>query len=49
MYMAGVPSHVIQCGNNRDVCFFAEQDYLFIWIVFRVPVSDTILVSIPMC
>jgi putative transposase len=29
MYMAGVPSHVIQRGNNRDVCFFAEQDYLF--------------------
>jgi REP element-mobilizing transposase RayT len=25
MYMAGVPSHVIQRGNNRDVCFFAEQ------------------------
>jgi putative transposase len=29
MYMAGVPSHVIQCSNNRDVCFFAEQAYLF--------------------
>lgn len=29
MYMAGVPSHVIQRGNNRDICFFAEQDYLF--------------------
>lgn len=29
MYMAGVPSHVIQRGNNRDVCFYSEQDYLF--------------------
>ncbi len=29
MYLAGIPSHVIQRGNNRDVCFFAEQDYLF--------------------
>lgn len=29
MYMAGVPSHVIQRGNNRDACFYTEQDYLF--------------------
>lgn len=29
MYMAGVPCHVIQRGNNRDACFYAEQDYLF--------------------
>ena len=29
MYMAGVPSHVIQRGNNRDACFYADQDYLF--------------------
>jgi putative transposase len=29
MYMAGVPSHVIQRGNNREACFYSEQDYLF--------------------
>lgn len=29
MYMAGMPCHVIQRGNNRDACFFAEQDYQF--------------------
>lgn len=29
MYMAGVPCHVIQRGNNRNACFYAEQDYLF--------------------
>ena len=29
MYMAGVPSHVIQRGNNRDACFYSDQDYLF--------------------
>ena len=29
MYLAGVPCHVIQRGNNREACFFAEQDYLF--------------------
>ncbi len=29
MYLPDVPCHVIQRGNNRDVCFFAEQDYQF--------------------
>jgi putative transposase len=23
------PSHVIQRGNNRDACFYSDQDYLF--------------------
>ncbi len=26
-YLPGVPCHVIQRGNNRDVCFAAEEDY----------------------
>ncbi|MDX1776633.1 MAG: transposase, partial [Desulfobulbales bacterium] len=25
--MAGVPVHLIQRGNNRQACFFAEDDY----------------------
>jgi len=29
MYMAGIPCHVIQRGNNRNACFYAEQDYSF--------------------
>lgn len=29
MYMAGVPCHVVQRGNNRDACFFAAEDYEF--------------------
>ena len=29
MYLAGVPCHVIQRGNNRDACFYSEQDYQF--------------------
>ena len=29
VYMAGVSCHVIQRGNNRQSCFFAEQDYQF--------------------
>lgn len=28
MYMAGVPAHIVQRGNNRDACFFVEDDYL---------------------
>ncbi len=29
MYMAGIPCHVIQRGNNRNACFYREDDYLF--------------------
>ncbi len=29
MFQPGIPCHVIQRGNNRQVCFFTEQDYLF--------------------
>lgn len=29
MYLPGVPCHIIQRGNNRDACFYAEQDYQF--------------------
>ena len=27
--LAGVPWHIIQRGNNRSKCFFAEADYRF--------------------
>lgn len=26
--LVGIPQHVIQRGNNREPCFYAEQDYL---------------------
>ena len=26
--LPGIPQHIIQRGNNRNVCFFTEQDYL---------------------
>ena len=29
IYQAGMPCHVIQRGNNRNACFYVEQDYLF--------------------
>lgn len=29
MYVPGVPAHVVQRGNNREPCFFAQADYGF--------------------
>jgi len=29
MYLPGIPCHVIQRGNNREACFYVEDDYLF--------------------
>jgi len=29
MFLPDVPCHIISRGNNRNVCFFAEADYLF--------------------
>jgi REP element-mobilizing transposase RayT len=29
LQVAGVPVHIILRGNNRQACFFADEDYLF--------------------
>jgi putative transposase len=29
MYLPGIPSHIVQRGNNREPCFFSEDDYRF--------------------
>jgi REP-associated tyrosine transposase len=29
LIVPGTPLHIIQRGNNRQACFFAEDDYLF--------------------
>jgi putative transposase len=29
LQVAGLPVHIIQRGNNRQACFFADEDYLF--------------------
>lgn len=29
LMMAGMPQHVIQRGNNRSVCFYADEDYRY--------------------
>jgi putative transposase len=28
-FLANVPCHIISRGNNHNVCFFADTDYLF--------------------
>ncbi len=29
IYLPGVPSHIVQRGNDRSACFFEEENYLF--------------------
>ena len=29
MYFPGVPAHIVQRGNNRNACFFSDEDYLY--------------------
>ncbi len=29
LYIEGCPQHIIQRGNNRQACFFADADYAF--------------------
>ena len=29
MYLPGVPCHLVQRGNNKQVCFFTENDYRY--------------------
>ena len=29
LYMEGCSQHIIQRGNNRQACFFADDDYAF--------------------
>ena len=29
LYIEGCAQHIVQRGNNRDVCFYREADYAF--------------------
>lgn len=29
MFIPGVPAHIVQRGNNREACFFCDDDYLY--------------------
>jgi putative transposase len=29
MYLGGVPAHIVQRGNNRQACFYSDDDYEF--------------------
>lgn len=33
--IAGIPWHIIQRGNNRSACFYAESDYCYYLQVLR--------------
>lgn len=35
MYLPGIPVHVVQRGNNREACFFAEEDFQFYKEILR--------------
>jgi putative transposase len=35
MYLSGVPAHVVQRGNNREACFFSDDDYQYYLEVLR--------------
>ena len=52
MYLAGVPCHVVQRGNNRAACFFTDDDYAFYLEVladacrrYRVDVNAYVLMT----
>ncbi len=30
MYLSSIPSHVVQRGNDRNLCFFEEDNYWFL-------------------
>lgn len=38
--LAGLPQHVVQRGNNRQACFYHEQDYLAYLGMLRVVAAD---------
>ncbi len=29
MYLPGIPAHIVQRGNNREPCFFSQDDYVY--------------------
>jgi putative transposase len=52
MYLAGVPCHVLQRGNNHAACFFTDYDYAFYLAVladacrrYRVRVHAYVLIT----
>lgn len=40
VYLADIPVHNVQRGNNRDACFFSDDDYLFL-VEAQLEVSET--------
>ncbi|MDX2445559.1 MAG: hypothetical protein QNK30_17320 [Bacteroidales bacterium] len=38
--LPGIPQHIIQRGNNHQVCFFSDDDYahchLTSWVIYSI-------------
>ena len=34
-HIPGVPAHIVQRGNNREACFFSDDDYQYYLEVLR--------------
>jgi len=47
--MAGVAWHVIQRGNNRSACFYAEEDYQFYLNALKEQAKKMDVLFTPMC
>ncbi|WP_373862467.1 hypothetical protein [Bathymodiolus platifrons methanotrophic gill symbiont] len=41
--LPGIPQHIVQRGNNRQACFFTEQDYTVYLSINGVRVIDFII------
>lgn len=39
--LPGIPWHIIQRGNNRSVCFYAEDDYYIYHLVVTLLVGPS--------
>ena len=47
--LVGIPQHVIQRGNNREPCFYAEEDYRRYLTDLEESASLLIVTFMPMC
>ena len=49
MYLPSIPAHVVQRGNNRAVCFFCDDDYLFYLELLRQGCGALVFSCTPTC
>ena len=49
LIVPGVPMHIIQRGNNREVCFFSNEDYTVYLDKLKDYAKSTTYPYMPMC